>query len=118
MVNAERARLRREHRPDLAERIRWVSQKSVGEGYDIISFEATGEERFIEVKSTSGKQYVFEMSDNEWLKACELGDQYYICRVINVRDGPSRTYIRNPMQLEQDGKVQKTTTGWRVTYCP
>lgn len=113
---AERARLKRAKRPDLATKIRWISQESVAEGYDILSFEATGEERFIEVKSTAGNQNTFEMSDSEWRKACELGDQYYICRVVDVRDGPSHIYIRNPKKLEGQGKVQKIPTGWRVTY--
>lgn len=116
VLNTERARLRRAKRPDLVAKISWISQESVAEGYDIISFEKTGEKRFIEVKSTSGQQNTFEMSDNEWQKACELEDQYYICRVMNVRDRPSLIYIRNPKQLEAQGKVQKTITGWRVTY--
>ena len=118
VLNAERARLRRAKRPKLAAKIRWVSQESVAEGYDIISFEESGVERFIEVKATAGRQNTFEMSDNEWQVACRLGERYLICRVINVRDGPSKTYIRNPRQLESEGKVQKTTTGWRVSYRP
>jgi hypothetical protein len=118
VLHAERARLRRAKRPDLAEKISWISQESVAEGYDILSFEKTGEKRFIEVKSTTGQQNIFEMSNNEWQKASALEDQYYICRVTNVRDGPSSTYIRNPIQLEVEGKVQKTITGWRVTYRP
>jgi len=118
VLKAERARLRHAKRPDLAEKISWISQESVAEGYDIISFETTGEKRFIEVKSTSGQQNTFEMSDGEWQKACELKDQYYICRVMNVRDHPSTTYIRHPKELEAQGKVHKTVTGWRVTYRP
>jgi hypothetical protein len=118
VLKAERTRLKRAKRLDLAAKISWVSQESVAEGYDILSFEVTGEERFIEVKATSGKQNTFEMSDNEWRKACELGEQYYISRVVNVRDDPSHTHIRNPQQLELQGKVEKTSTGWRVTYHP
>jgi Domain of unknown function (DUF3883) len=77
VLNAERGRLRRAKRPDLVDAIRWISQESVAEGYDIVSFETTGEQRFIEVKSTAGRHSTFEMSDNEWQRACE----YYICRV-------------------------------------
>ena len=77
VLNAERARLRRSNRPDLVTKIRWISQQSVAEGYDILSFETTGEKRFIEVKSTAGQHNTFEMSDNEWQKACELEGQYY-----------------------------------------
>ena len=86
VLKAEQTRLKHAKRLDLAAKISWVSQESVAEGYDILSFEVTGEERFIEVKATSGKQNTFEMSDNEWQKACELGEQYYICRVIRFSD--------------------------------
>jgi hypothetical protein len=118
VLKAERARLRRADRADLAAKISWISQESIAEGYDILSFEVTGEEKFIEVKATAGKQNTFEMSDNEWQKACELGEQYYICRVISVRDDPSHIHIKNPRQLELQGRVLKTSTGWRVTYRP
>jgi Domain of unknown function (DUF3883) len=89
-----------------------------GVRYDIPSFEVTGEEKFIELKATAGEQNTFEMSDNEWQKPCELGYQFYICRVVSVRNDPSLISIRNPKQLEGEGKVQKTCTGWRVTYRP
>jgi len=57
---AERARLKRAKRLDLVERVRWVSQESVAEGYDILSFEDTGVERFIEVKATGGQQHTLK----------------------------------------------------------
>jgi hypothetical protein len=49
VLNAERKRLKRANRPDLAAKVRWGGQKSVAECYDIASFEHTGVERFIEV---------------------------------------------------------------------
>jgi hypothetical protein len=49
VLNTERKRLKRANRPDLAAKVRWGSQKSVAECYDIASFEDTGVERFIEV---------------------------------------------------------------------
>ena len=115
VLNTERKRLKHAKRQDLAEQIHWVSQESI-DGYDIISFETTGEKRFIEVKSTVGNQKTFEMSDNEWQRACQFGNQYFIYRVTRVRDNPSIAYIRNPKSLEELGKVKKTTSGWRVTY--
>ncbi len=118
VLNAERKRLKKAKRADLAAKVHWISQKSVAEGYDIVSFEETGEERFIEVKATAGKHNTFEMSDNEWKEACRLGERYVIGRVTNVRIKPTAIYIRNPRQLEIEGRVQKTTTGWRVTYRP
>jgi hypothetical protein len=115
VVNAERQRLRRAHLPLLAAKVNWISQESVGEGYDIISYETDGAERFIEVKSSVGHQSTFDMSDNEWRTACRLGESYYICRVTDVRSKPLISFFRNPQQLEQDGKVRKIASGWRIT---
>jgi hypothetical protein len=115
VINAERRRLRRAGLAPLAAKVQWISQESVGEGYDIVSYETDGSKRFIEVKSSVSRQRTFDMSDNEWRTACELGDSYYICRVTSVRSKPSVSYFRNPQQLEQEGKVQKIASGWRVT---
>jgi hypothetical protein len=115
VVKAERRRLRLAGFAPLATKVHWISQESVGEGYDIVSYEFDGTKRFIEVKSSVGQQNTFDMSDNEWRTACRLGESYYICRVTNVRAKPSSKYFRDPQQLEQDGKVQKTASGWRVT---
>lgn len=115
VVAAERKRLRKKGLPAFAEKVQWISQESVGEGYDIVSFESDGTEKYIEVKSTVGTRNTFEMSDNEWSTACRLKDQYYICRVVNVRKKARLRYERNPQLLEQQGKVTKISTGWRVT---
>lgn len=115
VLEVERRRLRKAGKAALADKVRWVSQESVCEGYDILSFETAGEERWIEVKATSGTSYVFEMSDYEWRTAVAAGDSYYIYRVTNVRQKPKHKVARNPKALEDRGKVKKTATGWRVT---
>lgn len=115
VIESERKRLRRAGLAHLAEKIRWISRESVGEGYDIESFEVDGTKRFIEVKASIGNQNTFEMSDNEWQVARDLNEQYYICRVSNVRKSPTLAWYRNPQLLEQQGKIQKTASGWRVT---
>ena len=65
VLNYERRALRRAGHRDLAERVEWVSQESVCEGYDILSYEVSGDEKWIEVKATKGNRRVFEMSDHE-----------------------------------------------------
>ena len=51
----ERARLERLDRADLAKKIRWISEEDGdGAGYDILSFDTKGKERFLEVKTTVG----------------------------------------------------------------
>jgi Domain of unknown function (DUF3883) len=115
VVNAERRRLRKAGRPDLASKVHWISQDSIGEGFDIVSYETDGAKRFIEVKATVGTQNTFDMSDNEWKTACHLGASYYLCRVTRVRVKPTISYFCNPQQLEIDGKVKRIASGWRVT---
>lgn len=115
VLNYERKRLRRAGRDELANNIKWVSQESAGEGYDILSFELNGQERWIEVKSTSGTGYTFEMSLNEWQTAVEAGNKYYIYRVTKVRTEPELRIISDPSELEQRGAISRSPSGWRVT---
>jgi hypothetical protein len=54
VVEYEQARLRREGRADLADVVRWVADADGdGLGYDVLSFEASGEVLHIEVKATA-----------------------------------------------------------------
>lgn len=115
VLNRERRELRRIGKGDLAAKVRWVSQESAGEGYDILSFEPNGVEKWIEVKSSSGSGRVFEMSDNEWKTAAASGDKYYIYRVTRVRTKPKIKIYRNPHELEKRGLIRKSPSGWRIT---
>jgi hypothetical protein len=115
VLTRERRALRRAGRLDLAARVKWVSQQSVSEGFDILSFEKHGQEKWIEVKSTSGTSSTFEMSDLEWRTCCQARQKYYIYRVTLVRTAPAIKEVRNPMKLEQKGLVTKAPSGWRVT---
>jgi hypothetical protein len=54
VLEQERARLRAAGRPDLADKIDWISQSRPYLGFDIRSFSSGGEPHFIEVKSSSG----------------------------------------------------------------
>src|SRR5262245_45183755 len=51
----ERERLQQLDRPDLARKVQWISEElGDGAGYDILSFDALGKERLLEVKTTVG----------------------------------------------------------------
>jgi hypothetical protein len=114
VLRKERLRLRRSGKPILASRVRWVSLESVAEGYDILSFENDETERFIEVKSTEGTAKSFEMSDNEWKRAEELGDRYWLYRVTRVRTRPKIRVIRNPWAGLANGTLKRDPSGWLV----
>lgn len=88
VVQRERDRLIAAGRPDLAARVRHVSESDPTSPYDILSFEGTSPdqeaERYIEVKATSGVGMEFEMSEAEWLFAEDKRHQHVICRVTSV----------------------------------
>lgn len=74
----------------LADRIEHVSRtKGDGLGFDVLSFDDDGRERFIEVKTTA---YVAEtpffISPNELELSTEQSDKFYIYRLFAFRDKP------------------------------
>jgi hypothetical protein len=115
VLNYERRRLRRAGKKGLAGKVKWVSQKSTCEGYDILSFELDGRKRLIEVKATAGKGRVFEMTDNEWRRAKQEGGKYYIYRVTEVRARPALKIFADPSALESKGLLRKSPSGWWIT---
>jgi len=114
VLNYERRRLRAKGKNRLASRIRWVSKESVSEGFDILSFELNGAERWIEVKASAQRSRIFEMSENEWQTAKSGRSKYYIYRVTEVRTKPNVKIYRDPVQLEEQGMIQKSPSGWWV----
>lgn len=116
VVRSEMARLRRAGRPDLAAKVSWVSQSRPYEGYDILSFEESGQERFIEVKATPRTRKMFPMTENEWRVAGDKAESYFIYRVTNVFAKPNITLLRDPVALERQGKLRRHPLAWIVTY--
>lgn len=84
VLAAERQRLDRIGRKDLAQRVRDVSD-NVSLGYDIASFTAEGRSKPIEVKAAAkrGNDLRFFLSENERLKAAQLPDYHFVL-VLNV----------------------------------
>jgi hypothetical protein len=115
VLKEERRRLRRASKAKLASKVKWISQDSAAEGYDILSFENSGQPRLIEVKATSGKQYRFPMSDGEWSSAVVNGNSYYVYRVTDALVRPRIKIFRNPVRLQAEGMLSKTPSGWWIT---
>ena len=92
-------------RPDLAKCVRQISKESVGEGYDIISYDLSGNKKFIEVKSTKSNKFNFFITDNELTTAKSLGNRYWIYRVVFLENGETDIYrIQNPVQKIDSGE--------------
>jgi len=83
VVGVEIQRLKAAKRGDLAEKVRWVAKEDGdGAGYDVHSFEPSGEERLLEVKTTNGSARTpFFLSRNECSLAEERPNEFRIYRV-------------------------------------
>lgn len=98
VLNFERLRLW-EERPDLAKKVRWVSEEDGdGAGFDILSFELTGAERLIEVKTTVGHQKTpFYISSNEYELSKERPDEFRLMRVFDFLKDPKAFELKPPL---------------------
>ncbi|HET9783533.1 MAG TPA: DUF3883 domain-containing protein, partial [Terriglobales bacterium] len=87
VVRFEQARLLKERRERLAAAVEHVSRsRGDGAGYDILSYETSGKERLIEVKTTSfGKYTPFYVSRNELAVSREQKDRYFLYRLFAFR---------------------------------
>jgi hypothetical protein len=90
VVLFEQWRLAQSGKKGLAEMVEHVSQtKGDGLGFDVLSFEQNGEERFIEVKTTAfGKETPFFLSQTELERSQTDAPQYLLYRVFEFRAAP------------------------------
>ena len=74
--------------------------KEIGPGFDIRSSDENGNIRLIEVKGRSMIGSV-SLSYNEWFKAKDLGDDYYLYVVWNTANNPDKIpkIIQNPAKV-------------------
>lgn len=81
-------------RPDLSDRVEWVSQsQGDGLGYDVAAFEPDGSPIFVEVKTTNGKIGApFVLSAGELAASEELGTSFRLMRLFDFSSDP-RFYI-------------------------
>ena len=83
ILNLEKNKLKRKGQGNLVSHVQHLSIDSDSYGFDILSFDENGNEKYIEVKTTiQGLNANFYMSENEFKKAKELKN-YFIYRVFN-----------------------------------
>lgn len=90
VLNFERARLLKLGKEALAGRIEHTSRvRGDGDGFDILSFEASGKERLIEVKTTKyGRETPFFVSSNELTVSEVHASEYHLYRLFAFRAAP------------------------------
>lgn len=87
IIEYERAKLIRAGKESLADRIEWVSEtRGPAAGYDVLSYDENGKDRFIEVKTTKyGKCTPFFVTKNELEFSREYSSQYCLYRLFRFR---------------------------------
>ncbi|MDF1721843.1 MAG: DUF3883 domain-containing protein [Minwuia sp.] len=110
----ERARLIQMDRQDLARKVEWTSQeRGDGAGYDIRSFDAQGQERLLEVKTTTGTRTTpFFISANEFRFSEERSDAFRLVRLFQFNHEPGGFELRPPL----DRSVKLEATNYRASF--
>ena len=90
VINFEQARLMKVRRDELASKIVHIArERGDGEGYDVLSYEESGAERLIEVKTTKyGRETPFFVSSNEVGVSQERAKHYHLYRLFEFRAAP------------------------------
>ncbi len=90
VVRFEVARLLLAGQERLATRVEHVAKtRGDGEGFDVLSFESSGDERLIEVKTTAyGQQTPFFVTRNELVVSHHRPSEYCLYRVFGFRKRP------------------------------
>jgi len=102
VYQAEKRRLEMAGHAKLAEQVTIVANNP-SIGYDILSYDETGEERHIEVKAISGgiSSHSFHLTRNEWT-TCKVLDNYYFYLVSGAKTSePDIHYFRADLLTEE-----------------
>lgn len=101
VLEFERARLVHVGQPTLARRVDHVSStRGDGLGYDILSFEADGTHRLIEVKTTNyGERVPFFVSRNEVAVSERDAQRYCLYRLHSFRTNPHLFVLRGSLKV-------------------
>lgn len=100
VLDHERAVLSAAGRRDLSDQIVWASkEEGDGLGFDIRSFELTGDPRLIEVKTTNGwNRTPFHISANELAVADANRETWCLVRLFDFAKEPRAFELRPPLQ--------------------
>lgn len=114
VFKVEKQRLVEAGRKDLSRKVRWVANdEGDGHGYDVLSFDPSGEQRLLEVKTTNGAARTpFFLTRNEFAESRKRPAQWRIYRVHRFAQQP-RIFTLGP-PLEDSLKLQEEL--WRASF--
>jgi hypothetical protein len=99
VAEVERRRLHAAGKIELSRRVEHVAlTRGDGLGYDVLSFENSGQERFIEVKTTAYSiETPFYISSTEVEFSMEANQQYRLYRLFDFRRRPRLFQLQGPV---------------------
>jgi Protein NO VEIN, C-terminal len=114
VLNSERFRLQAGGRQDLAKKVRWISEEDGdGAGYDILSFSTHGDERLLEVKTTTGGQLTpFYLTENERNLSVERSNAFRLIRLYEFAQSAKAFKLVPPL----DQHVILHPTAYRASF--
>jgi hypothetical protein len=100
VLDLEKRRLHDAGRMDLESKVEWVSKfQRDGAGCDLRSFEETGAELFMEVKTTKGPIGVsFYVTENERRFSEKYASKYRLYRVFQFKSSPKLYRLKGPLE--------------------
>jgi hypothetical protein len=114
VIQVEGERLAKAERPDLVRKIRWVAaEDGDGAGFDILSFDPSGNERLIEVKTTNGAAKTpFFLTRNEHEVSKARAESWRLYRVHLFAQTPRIFTLAPPLERV----VHLRTEAWRASF--
>ncbi|WP_251975925.1 DUF3883 domain-containing protein [Salinicola avicenniae] len=99
VVSFEQHRLRQAGESRLADRVEHIAEtQGDGAGFDVLSFEPNGRERWIEVKTTAfAKESAFFITPNELACSRDNAERYHLFRLFTFRNKPRMFCLQGDM---------------------
>lgn len=112
----EKKRLKNAGHNELATNVRWLADEGKYPGYDILSFNEDGSERWIEVKATKGARIsTVELTENERSTALKApSGRYWLYLVIKVFTRPKLMIVQDPVEALSWNEDNPVPTSWRL----
>lgn len=115
VLEHERKFLSKHGQIDLVNKVCWIAKENIAAGYDILSFDLQGNEKYIEVKTSQSDTLGFYITDNEVKTAQKYGLSYWIYKVINISVSPEIVLkIQDPAQKIRENKLMLKPTAYQV----
>ena len=116
VLEAEFSRLHEIGAINLAKNIKQVSKESDSFGYDILSYNEDGSERYIEVKATSSPvgEFSFYYTANELNTAITYQGQYYIYIVFSITTRTPKIWIMPNPFVPQNELIEMIPVNYKI----